>query len=55
MLGGLHIFINRIAGYSDLGGLHALMLGGLNIFVNSIAGCSDLGSSCSGDRGIKYF
>ena len=52
---GINIFINSIAGYSDLGGLHALVLGGLNIFVNSIAGCSDLGSSCSGDRGIKYF
>ena len=43
MLGGLHVFINRIVGYIDLGGLHAPVLGGLNIFVNSIAGFSDLG------------
>ena len=43
MLGGFHIFISRIAGYSDLGGLHAPVLGGLRIFINSIAGYGDLG------------
>ena len=41
MIGGLHIFINSIAGSSDLGGLHGPVIGGLHIFVNSIAGCSD--------------
>jgi hypothetical protein len=45
--------INNIAGYSDLGGLHALVVERLHIFINIIAGYSDLaGASCPGDRGI---
>jgi hypothetical protein len=31
----LNIFINRIVGYIDLGGLHAPLIGGLNIFINN--------------------
>jgi hypothetical protein len=41
--GGLNIFMNRIVGYSDLGGLYAPGTGGLNIFVNRIVIYIDLG------------
>ena len=45
MLGdrGINIFINSIAGYRDLGGLHALVIRGLHIFINRIVGFIDLG------------
>ena len=40
---GISIFLNRIGGYIDLGGLHAPLIGELNIFLNSIVGYIDLG------------
>ena len=54
MLGGFHIFINRIVGYSDLGGVHVPVLEGLHIFINRIIGYSDLGASCPGIRWITH-
>ena len=42
MIGGLNIFINSIAEYSDLGGFMPV-IEGLNIFINRNAGYSDLG------------
>ena len=40
---GINIFINNIAGYRDLGGLHDPVIGGLHIFINRIVGFIDLG------------
>ena len=39
----LKVFMGRILGYNNVGGLHSLIIGGLNIFMGGILGYIDVG------------